>query len=447
MEFAYLVLYLSLAVISLGLIFPAWISMDRSRAYDSPNFLWCAAAFTQFLSASFVAAYPFFGLATLRVGNTLQTLVDVLLVFLFRSIKSKVPTAYYVLSAFLVAGYLLIQIQEDYLHRNIASSVLLIGFSAWQIYELLGILKKSYSKYLLFICLAISVQVVVALLKLDLMAELLPTHGTALVPEDLFHESYEAAVERILVLLMYILILFGVGNYFFESVTLLADRQKKELEEQVTSVLTRLASARDNNTGKHLLRTQAMVRLLAEALRDSGRYADVLTDEKIRFIFLSSPLHDIGKVAISDDILLKPGALSVEERETVKEHAAIGEQILKSAVGTGSHPVLETAMKIAGSHHECWDGGGYPRGLRGQEIPLEGRIMAVVDVYDALTTRRSYKEPWPHEKAVELIRKGRATQFDPDVVDAFIAKESQFKAISQEMQDPDLGLDYSPSPR
>jgi HD-GYP domain-containing protein (c-di-GMP phosphodiesterase class II) len=148
-------------------------------------------------------------------------------------------------------------------------------------------------------------------------------------------------------------------------------------------------------------------------------------------------LHDIGKIGIPDSILLKKGPLNDQEWETMKTHALIGENVLSSSRSTGidAFDVISIAINIAGGHHERWDGSGYPRQLVGEAIPLEARIMALADVYDALTTERPYKKPWSHEDAYQYILSNQGTQFQPQIVNAFIAEEESFKTVAQEFND------------
>jgi putative two-component system response regulator len=198
-----------------------------------------------------------------------------------------------------------------------------------------------------------------------------------------------------------------------------------------------LAETRDNETGNHIRRTQHYVRCLAEHLQTHLRFAELLTEENIELLFKSAPLHDIGKVGIPDHILLKPGKLSAEEFEIMKTHTMLGHDALvaaERALGTEVE-FLRFAKEIALSHQEKWDGSGYPQGLKGDEIPVSARLMAVADVYDALISRRVYKPPMTHERAVEIIREGRATHFDPEVCDAFLACEHQFREIAQRFRD------------
>lgn len=218
-----------------------------------------------------------------------------------------------------------------------------------------------------------------------------------------------------------------------------ARRWRKQLENarQVTiESMSAVAETRDPETGAHIKRTQHYVRAIARRLRDAGQYADVLTDGYIDLLFLSAPLHDIGKVGVPDHILLKPGPLTAEEWVIMRRHAEFGRRIILS---TSRHiegdNFLSVAAEIAATHHEKWDGSGYPAGLKGQAIPLSGRIMAVADVYDALVNRRCYKAPFPHAQAMEMMRQLRGKAFDPVVVDAFFAIEDEIIRIVAAFRD------------
>lgn len=235
-----------------------------------------------------------------------------------------------------------------------------------------------------------------------------------------------------------------------------------ELEQQVAQrthelVATRdaailamasLAETRDNETGNHIRRTQRYVKALAEEMAGLPHYAQLLTPAYIELLQKSAPLHDIGKVGVPDHILLKPGKLTPEEFEIMKRHPDIGRQAIEKAEEDLGMPIefLRIAKEIAASHHEKWDGSGYPHGLKGQDIPLAARLMAIADVYDALISQRPYKQPMSHEAAVELIHVGRGTHFDPEVVDAFDRCVAAFRAIAARFADDgnDLGLQQLP---
>ncbi|MCX5793719.1 MAG: response regulator [Elusimicrobia bacterium] len=200
--------------------------------------------------------------------------------------------------------------------------------------------------------------------------------------------------------------------------------------------LTKLAESRDKHTGEHIERTRTFATVLAGKMRGDPRHADIITESFIESVSHTAPLHDIGKVGILDSILLKPGRLTPGEFEIMKTHAAIGADTLRTA--RGRYPgslFLNMGSDIARSHHERWDGGGYPDGLAGEAIPLAARIMAVADVYDALRTRRPYKPAFTHEQSRALILEGAGSQFDPSAAAAFRAIEAEFAAISARLDD------------
>lgn len=217
----------------------------------------------------------------------------------------------------------------------------------------------------------------------------------------------------------------------------LAQRKAEQSEFQLLTSLNALSKARDNETGNHIIRTQNYVKVLALRLRDEGHYVESLSDQSIDLLFKAAPLHDIGKIGIPDHILLKNGSFTDEEWEIMKTHSMIGESVLcaSNINMDANNDVMAKAIKIAGGHHEKWDGTGYPRGLTGEAIPLEARIMSLADMYDALVNKRVYKKAWTHEQAAQEILSKRGTQFDPLVVDAFIAEQDVFRDIAQKYED------------
>ncbi|HTN52486.1 MAG TPA: response regulator [Anaeromyxobacter sp.] len=195
--------------------------------------------------------------------------------------------------------------------------------------------------------------------------------------------------------------------------------------------LATLAEYRDPETGGHIKRTQNYVKALATRLKDHPRFREHLDEETIELLYRSAPLHDIGKVGVRDAVLLKDGKLTDDEFALMRKHAEMGhEALLITEQKLGKSTFLHHAREIAYTHQEKWDGSGYPRGLAGDDIPVSGRLMALADVYDALVSKRVYKPPMPHEKAVQIIVEGRGRHFDPDVVDAFLALEGVFRNIA-----------------
>lgn len=203
-------------------------------------------------------------------------------------------------------------------------------------------------------------------------------------------------------------------------------------EDQMLTALNALAKAKDNETGSHIIRTQKYVGLLANRLKSMGHHSQTLTEEHIERLIKVAPLHDLGKVGIPDHILNKEGRFTAEERELMNSHPLIGESIL-AASQSEEHEMglISTAIKVAGYHHEKWDGSGYPRNLQGEAIPIEARIMAVADVFDALISDRPYKKAWTIEEAYEEITNNSGITYDPVVVEAFIAERQNFEEVAK----------------
>ena len=205
----------------------------------------------------------------------------------------------------------------------------------------------------------------------------------------------------------------------------------------VIFALARLTENRDDVTGEHLERVSQYCRLIAEGLRADGHHVDVIDDAYVNDLMMSAPLHDIGKVGVPDSILLKPGPLTDQEWEVMRRHPKIGAETLLHVMETsGEQSFLWMAHEIAWAHHERWNGTGYPRQLRGEEIPLAARIMALADCYDALTTRRPYKRAWTHEEALAYVREQRGEHFDPDIIDAFERSIDAVKGVRVRLADP-----------
>ena len=233
------------------------------------------------------------------------------------------------------------------------------------------------------------------------------------------------------------------GNWLRDQNTALEAEVARRMEEneliQATSIraLAHLAETRDPETGNHILRTQGYVRLLAIKLQRHPRFADTLSDAYIKMLADSAPLHDIGKVGIPDSILQKPGKLTPEEWEVMKTHSKLGSDAIEQAERDMARPVefLVLAKEVARWHHERWDGRGYPDGLIADAIPISARLMTIADVFDALISKRVYKEPMPIDKVREIISSERGKQFDADVTDVFLVSFSEFAAIAEAHND------------
>ena len=207
------------------------------------------------------------------------------------------------------------------------------------------------------------------------------------------------------------------------------------LQNAVLATVADLVEFRDNFTGGHIMRTQLYLKALSDELIRKGIYQEEMSEWDMDFFLPSTQLHDVGKIAITDLILNKPGKLTEEEFEIMKTHVTVGvDAIEKIMSNADEHAFLRHTLSIAGTHHEKWDGSGYPVGLKGRNIPLEGRLMAIADVYDALISERPYKKAFTHEESCEIIEAGSGTHFDPILVEVFRSVQDEFSRVSQEFR-------------
>ena len=215
--------------------------------------------------------------------------------------------------------------------------------------------------------------------------------------------------------------------------------ETEQLKDVIIEAMGEMAEYRDPETGRHIQRTRKYVEIISASLVENGHFVEQLTYEYIDLLQKSAPLHDIGKVAIRDSILLKPGKLTVEEFEEMKKHTLFGEEVIANLEQMAGYTTsfLSCAKEIAGSHHEKYDGSGYPRGMSGENIPLAGRIMAIADVYDALISKRVYKDAISHDDAVKIMLDGRGSHFDPLLIDALVQVEPQFYKVALAYRDRD----------
>ena len=213
--------------------------------------------------------------------------------------------------------------------------------------------------------------------------------------------------------------------------------QLTKMQNGLILVLADMVESRDRCTGDHVLKTAAYTEIILRQMQKEGIYADRLTEDFINEVINSAPLHDVGKITVSDVILNKPGKLTDEEFAIMRNHTTEGGKIIERAMALvdENSGYLNEAKKLALYHHEKWNGKGYPSGLKGDEIPLSARVMAVADVFDALVSRRSYKEPFSIEKALDIIREDAGTHFDPLVVQAFLDAEPEIRSVAQMKSD------------
>jgi cyclic di-GMP phosphodiesterase len=213
-------------------------------------------------------------------------------------------------------------------------------------------------------------------------------------------------------------------------------REVSESQLAAIFAMSKLAESRDPETGEHLERMREYCKLLSEQLARTPKFQMVISGGFINNIYAASPLHDIGKVGIADNVLLKPGTLNADEWLLMKQHPVIGAETLREV--DQQHPgnaFIHSGIDIAEGHHEKWDGTGYPYGKSGENIPLEARILALGDVYDALTSKRCYKEAFSHQKSSEIILEGAGSHFDPDIVRAFFESEEEFMKVRESFKD------------
>jgi len=209
-----------------------------------------------------------------------------------------------------------------------------------------------------------------------------------------------------------------------------------ELQNAVLETVAELVESRDDVTGGHIERTQSYLKILFEGLREQGLYSDETKDWDVNLLVQSAQLHDVGKISISDTILNKPGKLTPEEFNQMKLHTTFGGEIIdRIQTRSTERSFLQFTKTLAMTHHEKWDGSGYPYGLKGYDIPLEGRLMAIVDVYDALVSERPYKKAFTHEEAVKIIKDASGTQFEPALVDLFLTESENFRRTAQKQKE------------
>jgi len=438
MELANEVLYFGFGLIFFGLSFNTYHNLKLQFPLHNQKAFWAFSVLCMSLSCFVLVLFPLFKHSmSLLFGSLMMVAAEIGLCLLFKSLNSR-PKKWVVtlsLSGLLPIGIGLglIDLYQSYEIQVIYLSVITIALSVWQLIELNKQYRKFASIYILFLLLAIGAQIVMWLFRIWTVAD--SDYGGAQF--HFFNESIPEFIAQVVVVVLYALIYIAIGNFYYDQLVASEKQRRHEKEDQMLLALEKLALARDNETGNHIIRTQYYVRALAKQLRESGHYRDKLSNEAIEAMFKAAPLHDIGKVAIPDAILLKAGPLSPDEWDIMKTHAAVGESVLLASAENLSvqDRVIQAAIQIAGAHHEKWDGTGYPRGLRGLAIPLEARIMALADMYDALVSQRPYKRGWSCADAIKEIVASKGTHFDPVIVEAFIAAQDEFALIAEQFKD------------
>lgn len=354
---------------------------------------------------------PWIGSNGSLIGSVGQFAVDLLL---FRSLnfsqRPALPLSLLLGIPACAAVWLLLEQNTDYFWQILLSSGSAIAVSVWQISELVRPLRRDNSKYLLFITGTVLLQILMHVIRIDIAHDYGNPMDHPFAHHSVFDDHLPDFIVRLVLLIGYALIFVVISNYFLDRLYRRAALRAEENESEMHKSLNALAMARENETGKHVLRTQRYVQVLATRMQTMGVYPEQISDSFIDRLCKATPLHDIGKVAIPDHILLKPGPLTTQEHEVMKTHAALGERILSAARSQrlGTNEVLDLGIRVTGSHHEHWDGTGYPQGLRGTDIPLEARIMALADTYDALTCQRVYKAAWPQHQVLQKLSASKA---------------------------------------
>jgi HD-GYP domain-containing protein (c-di-GMP phosphodiesterase class II) len=426
--------YLAIFIVLVGLMARFLANKDDDRAQFRVIY-WPAGL--SFLAASILgfATAPWGGKIVLTLANLflLAGIANISLLFSFWNDSLKQSSKF-------AAGILFIGASISYIYLlyfgNVQERIHLMNavlsiFCIWQIVALTQLLKKD-NAYQIKLLLGVELFQLGTRILRSLIA-----FSEESNPGTLFQEGGLAFAMRIASILAIATICILITNYYMEKLWHEYRRSSRAIEDGMLNSLNALSMVRDNETGNHILRTKNYVRALAERLSSNGTYVDQLSKRNIEDIVKAAPLHDIGKVGIPDTILQKPGSLTEDEWQIMKTHAALGQDVLTAAkLKDAKHThVLDAAIKIAGGHHENWDGSGYPKGLKGEEIPLAARLMSLADTYDALISERVYKKKWTHDEACAEILSLKGKRFDPVIVEAFMQEKDHFIQISQMYSD------------
>ena len=437
------VFYLSFGLIVL-VIYLGTLNHQEVKRQQRAYYLWPSALMLMVVSCMgfFLAGFqPIFFLSLANTSLAFSAFAIALFLHSWDKSNAMIkPRTFWIAYAVFLVAYEFFRIYGSFNARVYFMTALLGGSSLVALAELYLIPKKERSSQ--FLVLKIAFIAHFCIIATRIVGLTLGIAASTSV-STIYQEGPFTGMLRALGVASNLLIYLGIGNILIEKVWRREEKKSANNELKMLSSLNALAIVRDNETGAHILRTQAYARRLAWRLRQQGSYVDQLSERAIDRIHSAAPLHDIGKVGIPDYILYKNGPLNKEEWAVMKSHAQIGETVLQSAKSqfldeNPEEDVIDVAIQMAGGHHEQWNGNGYPRGLSGEQIPLPARIMSIVDMYDALISERVYKQGWSHDQAVSEIVSKKQSHFDPKVVEAFILEQDHFQEIAQRYQDEEL---------
>ena len=431
--------YLVFAVLLSVMSFNSLIEKTNKKEYQKSHVYWTRSVLLMALSCFSWAIAPSTSLFFLTVANTCLMASLINLAILLRTLNLKTISKslfifYIILTLLFGVTFEILRLNHQFVARGTLSSIFIFFIVLQLIYEAERLLRKDPSFSIKSLLVFFGLVELLVLLRVLLVA-----NGSHPINHlnNIYAEPFILFGLRISLTVTLLIVFVTLNNYFHDHLWKKANAQALANEAQLIHSLCLLAKARDNETGRHIVRTQEYMKTIALSLRTLGYYVNQLSDGNIDLMYKAAPLHDIGKIGIPDDILLKASKLDDKEWEIMKTHVTIGENVLSNVLNEyeDKHDLIHKAFNIVAGHHEKWDGTGYPRGLSGHDIPLEGRIMALADVYDALMSKRPYKKHWSHEEAVRYIANQRNIQFDPLIVDAFLVEADRFNEINQACQD------------
>jgi HD-GYP domain-containing protein (c-di-GMP phosphodiesterase class II) len=431
MQLANQTFYLAIFIVLIGLMARFLATKDDDRSQFKVLYWPVGLSFLALSMLSFFLV-PWGGKFVLAAANILLIagMINISLLFSFWNQANTKTTVVLAGLALLVTsfGYIYLQHFGTTIERIHLMNSILGALCIWQMVSLAQLFKKDNAYQIKLLLGVVVFQLGTRILR---SAFLLADLNTTL--QTLYQEDGIGFALRVASILAMVTICILITNYHLEKLWHEYRKSAYAIQDGMLNSLNALSMVRDNETGNHILRTKNYVRALAERLRQSGRYREVLTEKAIEDLVKAAPLHDIGKVGIPDTILRKPGPLNEEEWHIMKTHASLGQEVLNAAkLKDAKHTqVLDVAISIAGCHHENWDGSGYPLGLKGEEIPLAAQLMSLADTYDALVTERVYKKQWTHAEACDEICRLKGKRFDPRIVEAFLQEKDHFLRISE----------------